>query len=206
MSRVRVLVGNEEGAFILSSDGTRKKWDVQGPLWGGWEIYHLTGSPADPDRLYASQTSSWFGQVIQRSDDGGKTWNPPGTKPEDLMGPDGMPKGRATCSLRPVRGNRQSRSRRTSITTARSVPGNSNVSGTWSLPDGARHRVCWGLRMPRSSNRRTVDEPGGNWPGYAAPRGNSGSRAPGCVCHDPARSTATEPHVRGDLGSRYVSD
>ena len=93
MSRVRVLVGTKKGAFILTSDGTRKRWDVQGPYFGGWEMYHLKASPADPDRLYASQTSSWFGQVIQRSDDGGKTWNPPGTKPEELMGADGMPNG-----------------------------------------------------------------------------------------------------------------
>ncbi len=93
MSRVRVLVGTKKGAFILTSDGTRKQWDVQGPHFGGWEMYHLKASPADPDRLYASQTSSWFGQVIQRSDDGGKSWKPAGTKPEDLMGTDGMPNG-----------------------------------------------------------------------------------------------------------------
>ncbi|MDR4479569.1 MAG: exo-alpha-sialidase [Nitrospira sp.] len=93
MSRVRVLVGTKKGAFILTSDGKRKRWTVDGPHFAGWELYHLKGSPADPNRLYASQTSSWFGQVIQRSDDGGKTWNPPGTTPEDLMGTDGMPKG-----------------------------------------------------------------------------------------------------------------
>jgi len=93
MSRVRVLVGTRKGAFILSSDGKRKTWHVSGPHFGGWEIYHVKGSPADPNRIYVSQTSGWFGQVIQRSDDGGKTWAPPGTKPEDLMGPDGMPKG-----------------------------------------------------------------------------------------------------------------
>ncbi len=93
MGSIRVLVGTRKGAFILTSDGTRKQWDVSGPHFAGWEIYHMKGSPADPNRIYASQTSSWFGQVIQRSDDGGKTWNPPGTKPEDLMGPDGMPKG-----------------------------------------------------------------------------------------------------------------
>jgi photosystem II stability/assembly factor-like uncharacterized protein len=74
MSKVRVLVGTRKGAFILSSDASRKKWTVDGPHFAGWEIYHLKGSPADPDRLYASQSSSWFGQVLQRSDDGGKTW------------------------------------------------------------------------------------------------------------------------------------
>jgi photosystem II stability/assembly factor-like uncharacterized protein len=78
MSRIRVLVGTRKGAFILTADGTRKEWRIDGPYFGGWEIYHVKGSPADPNRLYASQTSGWFGQIIQRSDDGGKSWEPPG--------------------------------------------------------------------------------------------------------------------------------
>jgi hypothetical protein len=80
MSGVRVLVGTRKGAFVLTSDGKREQWDVAGPHFGGWEIYHVKGSPADPDRLYASQSSGWFGQLIQRSDDGGKSWNPVGNK------------------------------------------------------------------------------------------------------------------------------
>src|SRR6266850_1468473 len=93
MSKVRVLVGTRKGAFILTADGARERWKVSGPHFAGWEIYHVKGSPVNPDRIYASQTSAWFGQIIQCSDDGGKTWNPPGTKPEDLMTPDGMAKG-----------------------------------------------------------------------------------------------------------------
>jgi hypothetical protein len=94
MSRVRLLAGTKKGAFILTSDGTRKQWDVSGPHFAGWEMYHLKGSPVEPNRIYASQTSSWFGQIIQRSDDGGKTWNQPGTPPgEPTTTPDGMPKG-----------------------------------------------------------------------------------------------------------------
>ena len=81
MSQVRVLVGTRKGAFILTSDGKREKWDISGPHFAGWEMYHLKGSPADPNRIYASQTSGWFGQLIQRSDDGGKTWHQPGTPP-----------------------------------------------------------------------------------------------------------------------------
>ncbi len=80
MSQVRVLVGTRKGAFILSSDGKRETWDVSGPHFAGWELYHVKGSPADPDRLYASQSSGWFGQMIQRSSDGGKTWEPVGNK------------------------------------------------------------------------------------------------------------------------------
>ena len=80
MSTVRVLVGTRKGAFVLTADGKRQHWDVSGPHFAGWEMYHLKGSPADPNRLYASQTSGWFGQQIQRSDDGGKTWEPVGNK------------------------------------------------------------------------------------------------------------------------------
>ena len=92
MSKVRVLVGTKKGAFVLTADGVRKNWDVSGPFFAGWEIYHVKGSPADPNRLYASQSSGWFGQITQRSDDGGKTWYPPGSKPEELKGPDGFPR------------------------------------------------------------------------------------------------------------------
>ena len=94
MNGVRVLVGTKKGAFILTSDGKRTKWDVSGPLFTGWEIYHMKGSPVDPNRIYASQSSGWFGQIIQRSDDGGKTWHQPGLKPgEPTTSPQGWPIG-----------------------------------------------------------------------------------------------------------------
>ena len=80
MTGVRVLVGTRKGAFVLTSDEKRERWDVRGPHFGGWEIYHVAGSPADPNRLYASQSGGWFGQVIQRSDDGGETWEPKGNE------------------------------------------------------------------------------------------------------------------------------
>src|SRR3954468_15068135 len=91
MSGVRVLAGTRKGAFILTSDEKREKWDVSGPHFGGWEIYHLKGSSLDPNRIYCSQSSGWFGQIIQRSDDGGKTWTIPGG--EKLPDPAGPPGG-----------------------------------------------------------------------------------------------------------------
>jgi BNR/Asp-box repeat len=94
MSKVRVLVGTRKGAFVLTSDGKRQNWDVSGPHFAGWEIYHMKGSPADPNRIFASQSSGWFGQIIQRSDDGGKSWHQPGTPPGDSnKTPEGFPKG-----------------------------------------------------------------------------------------------------------------
>ena len=80
MSQIRVLVGSRKGAFILTSDGARKNWTVIGPKFGGWEIFHIKGSPVDPNRIYASQSSSWFGQLIQRSLDGGESWEPVNNK------------------------------------------------------------------------------------------------------------------------------
>ena len=94
MSGVRVLVGTKKGAFVLTSDGKREKWEVAGPHFAGWEIYHMKGSPADPNVVYASQSSGWFGQIIQRSNDGGKSWFQPGSKPGEKMTTEqGFPKG-----------------------------------------------------------------------------------------------------------------
>jgi len=99
MTTVRVLVGTKKGAFILTSDAKRGgggggKWSVTGPHFAGWEIYHLKGSPVDPNRIFVSQSSGWFGQIIQRSDDGGKTWHQPGTPPaEQKVSPEGLPMG-----------------------------------------------------------------------------------------------------------------
>ncbi len=97
MSSVRVLVGTKKGAFILTSDGTRREWKVEDPLFAGWEMYHLKGSPVNPDRIFASQTSGWFGQVIQRSDDGGKTWATPDGSAVPTNGE--MPSGRSNRFL-----------------------------------------------------------------------------------------------------------
>jgi len=93
MPATRVLVGTRKGAFILSSNSDRKDWSVSGPHFAGWEIYHAKASPVDPDRIYVSQTSSWFGQIIQRSDDGGRTWFQPGSPEGPQTDEMGMPKG-----------------------------------------------------------------------------------------------------------------
>ena len=111
MANVRLLVGTRKGAFILTSDAKRKKWKVSEPIAPGWEIYHFNGSPADPDRLYLSQSTGWFGQVIQRSDDGGKTWQSVGNNfaYEGDPGP--------TCG-----------------TTTHPTPGSSTACGVWNPP------------------------------------------------------------------------
>jgi hypothetical protein len=88
MSKVRVLVGTHKGAFVLTSDGKRESWEIRGPLFAGWEIYDIKGSPVNPDRIYASQSNGWFGQVIQRSNDGGETWDTVGNKFEYDGNPD----------------------------------------------------------------------------------------------------------------------
>ncbi len=132
MSKVRVLVGTRKGAFILTADGKREKWDVSGPHFAGWEMYHMKGSPADPNRIYASQTSGWFGQIIQRSDDGGKTWHQPGT-PAGRAARSGSAKGREQqVRIRYVRTKAASRLRLISGMTGRSIRGSLNGCGIWS--------------------------------------------------------------------------
>jgi len=74
MSLIKVLVGTRKGAFIITSDASRKSWEIADPLFPGWEVYHLVASPVMPGRLYASQSTQWFGQLIQRSDNGGISW------------------------------------------------------------------------------------------------------------------------------------
>jgi photosystem II stability/assembly factor-like uncharacterized protein len=94
MSGVRVLVGTKKGAFICTSDEKRTKWEISQPHFMGWDIYHLKGSPVDTNRIYCSQSSGWFGQIIQRSDDGGATWFQPGSAPDEpMVSPEGMPMG-----------------------------------------------------------------------------------------------------------------
>ena len=180
MSSVRVLVGTRKGAFILTSDGKRQKWNVTGPHFGGWEIYHMKGSPVDPNRIYASQSSSWFGQIIQRSNDGGKTWEQPGTKPgEPMKRPKACPKAKATNS------STNGKSRHPSCgTTARRIPGNSNASGISSLRSPIPISVYAGVED--AAIFKTTDG-GKNWQELPAcavhGTGPSGSPArAACVC------------------------
>lgn len=80
MTSVRLLVGTAKGGFVLRSDGARREWNAEGPLFGGWQVMDMVGSPADPDRIWASTWTDWHGQVVQRSDDGGRSWEPVGNE------------------------------------------------------------------------------------------------------------------------------
>ena len=183
---VRVLAGTRKGAFILTSDAKRKQWDVSGPHFAGWEIYHIKGSPADPDRLYASQSSGWFGQLIQRSNDGGKTWEPVDNKLRTTASP----------AL-------------TSGTTARRTPGSSSACGTWSRRSPIRTRSTPGSKTPPYSARRMAGRAGRNSPACAAtPPGLAGTRVPGgCAGTDPHGSGRPRPDLHRHLGrGRLRSD
>jgi hypothetical protein len=137
MSAVRVLVGTRKGAFVLTADAKRKQWSVSGPHFAGWEVYHLKGSPADPNQLYASQSSGWFGQVIQRSKDGGKSWEAVGNQ-FDYVGDPG---------------------------THQSFDGKPHpwkFKRVWHLEPAATDPD---VVYARSSARRTPGRPGTSWPG-----------------------------------------
>ena len=219
MSGVRVLVGTRKGAFILTSDGKRKEWDVSGPHFAGWEIYHVKGSPVDPNRIYASQTSAWFGQIIQRSDDGGKTGMQPGT-------------AEASRQRRPKACRK---ARATSSSTTRRETGNRShpqwYDGTqhpwefkrvWHLEPSLtdpRH-VYAGVEDAALFDRPTAGSRGTNCPVCASmARDRNGSRAPAaCVCTPscsirkiPTESSSPSPRrarfaptMAARLGSRSI--
>ena len=185
MSTVRLLVGTRKGAFILTSDGKRKRWDVSGPHFAGWELYHLKGSPVDPNRLYASQTSSWFGQIIQRSDDGGKTWYQPGTPPgEPTTTPDGMPKGESNKFVYDTSPETGKPAHHSPVVRRHAAPlGVQAGVASRTVADRSGHRLRRrGRRRPVSLDRRRADL-AGTCRAARHVQGTSGSLAPGgCAC------------------------
>src|SRR6266852_2887628 len=218
MSRVRVLAGTRKGAFVLTSDGKRQNWDVSGPHFAGWEMYHLKGSLANPNRIYASQCSGWFGQIIQRSDDGGKTWTQPGTPPGEQTTPQGPPKAESNKFVYDT--SAETGRPLTSFMTALSIRGSSNEFGTLNHRLAIRTRSMLEWKTPLCSARRTAVSRGRNSLDCAATaRAPSGNRARGeCVCtrlfwipaipngcsspfRRQVRSEATTPARRGSLST-----
>jgi hypothetical protein len=161
MSRVRVLVGTRKGAFILDADAARRDWSVAGPYFPGWEVYHLKASPQNPDRLYASQSSGWFGQVMQRSGDGGRSWQ----AVSNSFAYEGIPGTHQWYDGTPARGN-------------------SSASGTSSPRSTRRTPFMPGSRMPLCSVPPTVARAGTNSRASAsmAPARLGSREQAGCAC------------------------
>ena len=171
MSRVRVLVGTRKGAFVLEADGKREQWDVSGPHFAGWEIYHVKGSPVDPNRLYASQSSGWFGQLIQRSNDGGKTLGAGGQQ---------------------VRLRR--RARHAPVVRRHAAPvGVQARLASRTVADRSRHGRTPAWKTPPCSARPMAARRGRSWPACAAtaPGRVAAGRRRDVPAHDPAGSRAT---------------
>jgi photosystem II stability/assembly factor-like uncharacterized protein len=69
-----ILAGTRKGLFLLRDDDDRRSWTVEGdPVLDGWEIYHAMQDPRDGS-LYAAANHPVYGANVQRSSDGGKTW------------------------------------------------------------------------------------------------------------------------------------
>jgi hypothetical protein len=60
-TRVQVLVGTREGAFVYTSGERRERWELSEPMLTGW-----AGLP---------HGRAWWGPSFARSDDGGATWD-----------------------------------------------------------------------------------------------------------------------------------
>ena len=66
-----ILVGTRKGLFVLKGDETRRKWEFEGPHLSGWDVFHAMKHDGS---LYAAANHGVYGATVQRSDDGGKTW------------------------------------------------------------------------------------------------------------------------------------
>jgi hypothetical protein len=179
-----VLVGTRKGAFILTSDGARRNWQVSGPHFAGWEIYHLKGSPMDPDRIFVSQGSGWFGQLIQRSDDGGKTFQPVDNK----FAYDGVP------------GTHQWYD---------GTPHPWEFKRVWHLePSLSDPDVVYagdvGCRVLQDDRRRRVVARAGGAAHARLGQALAAGRRRALPSHDPARSDERQPDRDRDLGRRRI--
>jgi photosystem II stability/assembly factor-like uncharacterized protein len=70
---VLILAGTRKGLFKLSSDDGRRDWKLEGPYLTGWDVFHATVDPRD-GTLYACTNNFVYGATVQRSSDGGETW------------------------------------------------------------------------------------------------------------------------------------
>src|SRR6476620_3742270 len=66
-----ILVGTRKGLFVLKGDETRREWELEGPHLAGWDVFHAMKHDGS---MYAAANHGVYGATVQRSDDGGKTW------------------------------------------------------------------------------------------------------------------------------------
>ena len=66
-----ILVGTRKGLFVLRGDEDRRNWTVEEPSLSGWEVFHATEHDGT---LFAAANNFVYGATVQRSSDGGKTW------------------------------------------------------------------------------------------------------------------------------------
>jgi photosystem II stability/assembly factor-like uncharacterized protein len=59
---------------MLRADDERRRWRTEGPLLGGWGIFHAIADPRD-GTIYAAANHAVYGPTVQRSTDGGATWS-----------------------------------------------------------------------------------------------------------------------------------
>jgi len=77
-----LLVGTIKGAFFLSSDRSRERWETSGPHFPGRVVYSVAyDGRAGRQRIWAASTHFAFGTLLHSSDDFGRTWTNPESAP-----------------------------------------------------------------------------------------------------------------------------
>jgi hypothetical protein len=70
---VLILAGTRKGLFLLKGDESRRRWEVEGPLLPGWEVFHAV-IDSRSGALYTAANNFVYGGTVQRSDNLGQTW------------------------------------------------------------------------------------------------------------------------------------
>jgi photosystem II stability/assembly factor-like uncharacterized protein len=84
-NEVLLAVGTAKGAFVFTSDRSRREWKAKGPFFSDDSgfltgVYHLAVDRRDGNRIYAGVNTGISGPHVSYSDDLGETWKK-GKKP-----------------------------------------------------------------------------------------------------------------------------
>ena len=85
-----ILVGTRKGAFVLTADKTRTKWDIQGPHFLGQIVHHMVLDPRDGKTMLVASRAGHLGPTVFRSTDFGKTWKESQKPPQFPTAEDGQ--------------------------------------------------------------------------------------------------------------------
>jgi hypothetical protein len=72
--KIRIFVATKKGAFILTSDKSRKRWSLSDPILLGNVVHHIVMDPRNGKTILMAARTGHLGPTVFRSSDHGKKW------------------------------------------------------------------------------------------------------------------------------------